>query len=95
MGDTRKFFHSCNCIFTYAYCIFFSITYVQYVHFILEGAVWLPIGWVTGRTWGLQKTCATYPPKLLFQKSGGRNQGRARFTWKMAVKTALMMMMMW
>jgi len=38
MGDTRKFFHDCNCIFTYR-ALFFSITYVQYAYFIPEGDV--------------------------------------------------------
>ena len=35
MGDTRKFYYDCNCVFTYAYrthTLFFSITYVQYAY---------------------------------------------------------------
>ena len=39
MGDTRKLFHDCNCIFTYVYVIF-SITYIRTVRvFYSEGDV--------------------------------------------------------
>jgi len=60
MGDTRKFFHDCNCIFTYAYryCTrmlfyFFSITYVQYAYFT-------PARWRTVAPWLLKIQYAGY-----------------------------------
>ena len=39
IGGTRKFFHDCNNCILRMRTLFFSITYVQYAHFIPEGDV--------------------------------------------------------